>query len=122
MNRKPVKPLAWVANSLKDMRAMPDEVKRFFGVALFMAQAGDKHPDAKPLKGFIGSGVLEIVEDYDGNTYRAIYTVRFADAVYVLHVFQKKSKTGIATPQPDIEKIKARLKMVEEQMRNTGRK
>ena len=93
---------------------MPDEVKRFFGVALFAAQSGGKHPEAKPLKGFTGSGVLEVVEDYNTDTYRAVYTVRFVDAVYVLHVFQKKSKKGIATPQEEIAKIKARLGLVEE--------
>lgn len=115
MHDKPkIKPLEWVGTSLKDMRAMPDEVKRFFGVALFAAQVGGKHPEAKPMKGFTGSGVLEVVEDYNTDTYRAVYTVRFADAVYVLHVFQKKSKKGIATPQDEIVKIKARLGVVEE--------
>ncbi len=100
---------------------MPEDVRRFFGVALFMAQAGRKHPDAKPLRGFSGAGVLEIVEDHDGDAYRAIYTVRFADVVYVLHVFQKKSKTGIATPQAEIEKIKTRLRIAEELHRGKGR-
>lgn len=121
MNNKPTKPVEWIASSLKDLKEMPGEVRRFFGVALFMAQAGTKHPDAKPLKGFSGAGVLEIVEDHDGDTYRAVYTVRFAEAVYVLHVFQKKSKTGIATPQAEIEKIKTRLKMAEELHRGKGR-
>lgn len=93
---------------------MPEEVRRVFGVALYFAQKGDKHPAAKPLKGFTGTGVLEVVEDHDTDTYRAVYTVRFADAVYVLHVFQKKAKKGIATPKEEIEKVKARLKMVEE--------
>lgn len=121
MNNKPTKPVEWIASSLKDLKEMPEDVRRFFGVALFMAQAGGKHPDAKPLKGFSGAGVLEIVEDHDGDTYRAVYTVRFADVVYVLHVFQKKSKTGIATPQAEIEKIKTRLKMAEELHRGKGR-
>lgn len=93
---------------------MPEDVQDGFGFALYMAQCGGKHPDAKPLKGFGGAGVLEIVEDHNSDTYRAVYTVRFADAVYVLHVFQKKSKKGIATPQDDISKIKARLAMAEE--------
>lgn len=93
---------------------MPEDVRGVFGVALYLAQCGGKHPDAKPMKGFSGAGVLEIVEDYSTNTYRAVYTVRFSDAVYVLHVFQKKSKKGIATPQEEVEKIKARLKMAVE--------
>lgn len=121
MDNKPTKPVAWIASSLKDLKEMPEEVRRFFGVALFMAQTGGKHPDAKPLKGFSGAGVLEIVEDHDGDTYRAVYTVRFADVVYVLHAFQKKSKTGIATPQAEIDKIKTRLKMAEELHRVKGR-
>ncbi len=106
--------IEWIGTSLKDMRAMPEEVRRFFGVALFAAQIGSKHPEAKPMKGFTGSGVLEIVEDYNTDTYRAVYTVRYVDAVYVLHVFQKKSKKGIATPQEEIDKIKKRLSAVEE--------
>jgi phage-related protein len=115
MHEKPkTKPLEWVGTSLKDMRAMPDEVKRFFGVALFAAQVGGKHPEAKPMKGFTGSSVLEVVEDYNTDTYRAVYTVRFVDAIYVLHVFQKKSKKGIATPQEEIDKIKKRLSAAEE--------
>jgi phage-related protein len=114
MNHKPAKLLEWIGSSLKDMKAMPEDVRQAFGFALYVAQCGGKHPDAKPLKGFTGAGVLEIVEDYSSDTYRAVYTVRFADAVYVLHVFQKKSKKGIATPNEEIEKIKARLKMAEE--------
>lgn len=100
---------------------MPEDVQDVFGFALFMAQSGGKHPDAKPMKGFTGAGVLEIVEDYNSDTYRAVYTVRFADAVYVLHVFQKKSKKGIATPQEEIDKIKVRLSMAEELHRGNGR-
>lgn len=84
---------------------MKDEV----GFALFTAQLGGKHPAAKPMKGFGGAGVIEIVEDHDGDTYRAVYTVKLAGAVYVLHAFQKKSKQGKATPKHDIELIKARL-------------
>lgn len=106
---------------MKDMRAMPEEVRRVFGIALFAAQIGCKHDAAKPMKGFSGAGVLEVVEDHDGDTYRAVYTVRFADAVYVLHVFQKKSKKGIATPQEEINKIKARLVMAEELHKSRGR-
>jgi phage-related protein len=123
MQTKPkIKPVEWVSTSLKDMRAVPEDVRRFFGVALFAAQTGSKHDAAKPLKGFAGAGVLEVVEDHDGDTYRAVYTVRFAEAVYVLHIFQKKSKKGIATPQEEISKIRVRLKLAEELHRNKGRK
>ena len=80
------------------------------GFALQLAQWGDKHPDAKPLKGFKGGSVLEIVDDFDGDAYRAVYTVKFKDAVYALHSFQKKAKKGIKTPKPDIDLIKSRLK------------
>lgn len=114
MRDKPVKPVEWIGSSLKDIRAMPEDVRCVFGKALLMAQLGKKHPDAKPLKGFAGAGVLEVVEDFSSDTYRAVYTVRFSEAVYVLHVFQKKSKRGIATPHEEIEKIKTRLKMAEE--------
>lgn len=104
------KPLYWVGSSLDDLRRFPDEVKDLMGYALQIAQWGDKHPDAKPLKGFKGASTLEVVEDYDGDTYRAVYTVQFKDAVYVLHAFQKKSKQGIKTPKPDMDLIKSRLK------------
>lgn len=107
------KPLRWVASSKKDLMAMPDEVRDVFGYALHLAQEGRKHFDAKPLKGFGGAGVLEVVEDFQGDAYRAVYTVRFAGAVYVLHCFQKKSTQGIATPKHDVELIKSRLKAVE---------
>lgn len=114
MHKEPkIKPLDWIGSSLKDMKSMPEDVQCAFGFALYMAQCGGKHPDAKPLKGFGGAGVLEIVEDCSSNTFRAVYTVRFADAVYVLHVFQKKSKHGIATPKEEIDKIKGRLQMAE---------
>jgi phage-related protein len=84
------------------------------GYALYRSQCGEKHPDAKPLKGFKGAGVLEVVEDFDGDTYRAVYTVKFEGVVYVIHAFQKKSKQGIATPKQDIELIEARLKRAKE--------
>jgi len=103
------KPLRWVGGSYDDLLALPDDVRREFGYALFAAQKGGKADHAKPLKGF-GGGVLEVIEDYDGDTYRAVYTVRFASAVYVLHAFQKKSKSGIATPKKDMELIEIRLK------------
>ena len=83
------------------------------GYALWLAQQGDKHPDAKPLKGFGGGGVLEVVEDHDGDTYRAVYTVKFKDVVYLLHAFQKKSRRGAKTPQEDIEIVRTRLKIAE---------
>lgn len=92
---------------------MPDEVQDVFGFALHQAQEGGKNPQAKPLKGFSGAGVLEVVEDYDGDTYRAVYTVKFGAAVYALHCFQKKSTKGIETPQHDIDLIKSRLKAAE---------
>jgi len=105
-----LKPVFWVSSSKRDMKRFPKGVRQTFGQALFDAQTGGKHPDAKPLKGFKGAGVLEVVEDDDGNTYRAVYTVRFAGAVYVLHAFQKKSNTGAKTPAHDIQKVKTRLK------------
>ena len=104
-----MKPVRWVGSSYDDLLALPDEVRREVGYALYVAQSGDKADHAKPLKG-LGGGVLEVVEDYDGDTYRAVYTVRFESAVYVLHAFQKKSKRGIATPKKDLELIEARLK------------
>jgi phage-related protein len=96
------------------MRALPKDVRRSFGVALCAAQIGETPPIAKPLRGFGGAGVLEVIEDDAGGTFRAVYTVRYATAVYVLHVFQKKSKRGVATPQRDIDLIRARLKRAEE--------
>jgi phage-related protein len=105
--------LAWIGSSLDDLRELPDDVQDSFGYALYLAQAGEKHASAKPLKGFKGAGVLEVVENHDGETYRAVYTVRLASAVYVLHVFQKKSKRGIATPKADIDLIRQRLKTAE---------
>jgi len=107
------KPITWVGSSKKDLLGFPDEVKRMMGHALYLAQQGDKHVDAKPLKGFGGAKTLEVVEDHEGDTYRAVYTVRFEGVVYVLHCFQKKSKKGIATPKPDIDLIKQRLKDAE---------
>ena len=107
------KVLHWLGSSRKDIREMPEEVRDTFGFALFLAQQGQKHEQAKPLRGFGSAGVLEVVESSRDGTYRAVYTVRFAHAVYVLHCFQKKSTSGIATPQHDIELIKVRLKQAE---------
>lgn len=107
------KPLEWIASSYKDLMALPVEVRRCFGYALSLAQMGDKDDAVKVLKGFGGAGVLEVVEDDAGGTYRAVYTVRFVEAVFVLHCFQKKSKRGIATPKEDMDIIHARLKVAE---------
>ena len=106
-----MKPEHRMGTSLKDLRGFPDKVQDDIGYALYLAQLGEKHEAAKPLKGFAGAGVLEIVESHDGDAYRAVYTVKLARAVYVLHVFQKKSKRGIATPKSEIEFIKQRLKL-----------
>ena len=106
---RPARPLRWICSSQKDYRKFPPKVQDNFGFELFLAQTGQHPPSAKLLKG-LGSGVVELVDDFDGNTYRAVYTVRFASAVYVLHAFKKKSKQGIKTPQGDIELIKQRLK------------
>jgi phage-related protein len=108
-----LKEFRWVASALKDLSALPKEVKRTMGYALSLAQEGGKHPSAKPLRGFGGTGVLEVVEDHQGDTYRAVYTVRFKEAVYLLHTFQKKSKRGIQTPQEEIALVKTRLKVAE---------
>ena len=108
------KDVVWVASSLDDLKKFPESVRQFMGFAIYQAQCGGKHVDAKPLKGYKGSGLLEVLEDFDGDTYRTVYTVRFADAVYVLHAFQKKSKKGIATPRQDVDLIAARLKMAEQ--------
>ena len=108
---KPIpKPLVWMGSSLKDLKGFPDEVTRAFGYGLYLAQIGDTHADAKMMKGFDGGSVLELVEDFDGSTYRGVYTVRFKEWIYVLHAFQKKSKRGRKTPQADIETVRRRLK------------
>ena len=108
------KPVFWVASSRKDLKKFPKSVRQAAGQALFDAQTGGKHPGVKPLKGFHGAGVLEVVEDDNGNTYRAVYTVKFAGAVYMLHAFQKKSKKGSKTPQHEVDLIRRRLKAAEE--------
>jgi len=104
-----LKPVRWIGTSLRDLRSFPREVRIDIGHALFTAQEGKTDPAAKPLKGFGGAGVLEIVASHHGNAWRAVYTVRFQDAVYVLHVFQKKSTKGIATPTREIDLIRRRL-------------
>lgn len=109
-----LKNLRWVGRSLEDLRRFPAGARRNIGYALQFAQAGTKHPSAKPMRGFGGAGVLEIVEDHHGDTYRTVYTVRFAEAVYVLHAFQKKSKSGVATPKKEIDLIHNRLRLAED--------
>lgn len=108
-----LKPVFWVGSSLADLRAFPRDVRHGIGYAIREAQRGGKHESAKPLKGFNGAGVLEVIEDHDGDTYRAVYTVRLAGCVYVLHAFQKKSKKGIATPRHERLLIQARLRAAE---------
>lgn len=112
-----LKDLYWVGSSLKDIKEFPKEVQRNIGYALHFAQSGYKHPDAKPLKG-LGAGVMEIVADYNTDTYRAVYAVKIGDAVYVLHAFQKKSTKGISTPKHEIDKVKQRLKELKAKIYN----
>ena len=110
----PIKTVVWIGPTLKELKAFPRPVQRAVGLAFYAAQLGETPPDAKPLKGFSGAGVLELVEDHRGDTYRAVYTVHFADAIYVLHTFQKKSTRGISTPSADIELVRTHLKQAEE--------
>jgi phage-related protein len=109
-----LKPVVWIGSSRKDLRAFPEPVQDLMGYALYIAQRGGKHRDTKTLSGFGGAGVVEVVKDFRGDTFRAVYTSRFASAVYVLHAFQKKSKTGRETPRPDVELIKQRLREAEQ--------
>jgi len=108
------KPVRWVGSSKEDLSGFPEDVRRRVGGALWEAQIGRKAPYAKPLKGFVGAGVLAIVDDFDGDTFRAVYTVRFANLVYVLHAFQKKSKRGVATPKAELDRIDRRLRRARE--------
>jgi phage-related protein len=108
------RPLFWIGSALRDLKAFPPEVRQEIGFALYQAQLGRKHRDAKVLQGFGGAGVLEVVSDHDGDTFRAVYTARFAGAVYALHAFQKKSKRGIKTPPGELEVVRRRLKKAEE--------
>lgn len=114
MEENAVKPVRWIGASRNDVRAFPEPVRLRIGGALWEAQLGRKAGWAKPLKGFGGAGVLEVVDDHDGDAYRAVYTVRFEGVVYVLHAFQKKSKRGIATPKREIALIEQRLKRARE--------
>ncbi len=108
------KPVRWVGSSKEDLSGFPGDVRRRIGGALWEAQIGRKASYAKPLRGFGGAGVLEVVDDFDGDTFRAVYTIRFAKAVYVLHAFQKKSKRGIATPKPELDLIDRRIERARE--------
>jgi phage-related protein len=116
-----MKDLFWIGSSKKDLKAMPGDVQDTFGYALSMAQAGQKHPQAKPMHGLGPAGVMEIVEDSQGSTYRAVYTVKVGDAIYVLHCFQKKSTKGISTPKPDMDLIRERLKAAQERAKEQGK-
>lgn len=107
------RPLIWLGSSKKDLMSLPTAIQRFFGFALDFAQRGEKHDSVKVLKGFGSAGVLEVVEDDIGGTYRAVYTVKFSEAVFVLYAFQKKSKQGIMTPKEDMEIVRIRLKVAE---------
>lgn len=114
---QPEKPLFWIGRSYEDLVSFPKDVRRTFGFALGLAQQGGKFVDSKPLKGFGGASVLEIIEHFQSDTYRCVYTVKFAGAVYVLHAFQKKSKSGIKTPKQQIDLVKDRLERAEEHYR-----
>src|SRR5262249_18173578 len=105
------RPLFWEGSAKRDFKRFPVAVQKDMGVALFVVQLGGTPPSAKPWKG-LGPGIYELVEDHRGDTYRALYTVRIANCIYVLHAFQKKSKSGIKTPKPDVNLIEQRLKVV----------
>lgn len=110
-----IKPIIWVASTKGDLISLPDDVQDEIGHALYQAQKGEKSDKAKPFKGFGSAAVLEVVESDAGGTYRAVYTVKFKEAVAVLHVFQKKSKQGIATPKQDVDLIKSRFKLAQQE-------
>jgi phage-related protein len=105
------KPLVWIGSSREDLKKFPEEVQDVAGFGLHKAQMGSKHPAAKPLKGYHGAGVVEIIDNYSGNTYRIIYTTKLEGVIYVLHAFQKKAKTGIETPKQEIVLINSRLRI-----------
>jgi phage-related protein len=114
MRESNLKPVEWIGASLEDIKKFPNQVGRKLGYAIYLAQIGGKHPAVKPLQGFKGAGVLEVVENFDTDTYRAVYTVKLGGVIYVLHAFQKKSKKGIATPKQEIDLIHKRLKQAQE--------
>lgn len=117
MNKKKTKLLAWIASSKRDFIEFPTEIRKEMGHALYIAQEGGKHKNAKPLKGFGGATVLEIVENGENSTYRTMYTIQFEDIVYVLHAFQKKSKSGIKTPKQEMELVETSLKWAQQKYR-----
>jgi phage-related protein len=119
-NDSPLKPVIWVGTSLKDLREFSAPVQDHMGYALYVAQRGGKHQDAKVMSGFGGAGVLEVIKDYRGDTFRAVYTLKYVGTVFVLHAFQKKSKSGRQTPRRDIQLIQQRLHEAEQIAR--GRK
>ena len=110
-----IKPLVWISRTRADLSAFPEEVKDSIGFALYVAQQGGKHANAKPLRGFGGAAVLEVVDDFAGDAYRLVYTVQFSGRIYALHAFQKKSKTGIKTPKSEIDLIQVRLRHASEE-------
>ena len=110
----PLKPVIWVGTSLGDLREFPAPVQDHVGYAVYIAQRGGKHQDAKVLRGFGGAGVLEVIKDYRGDTFRAVYTLKYATTVFVLHAFQKKSKSGRETPRRDLELLQQRLREAEQ--------
>ncbi len=109
-----LKPVIWLGSSRKDLRSFPQPVQEHMGYALYVAQCGGKHRDAKTLNGFGGAAVVEVVKDFRGDAFRAVYTVRHAEAVYVLHAFQKKSKSGRETPRRELERVRQRLREAEQ--------
>jgi phage-related protein len=119
MTEGPLRSVYWIGSSLEDLRRCPAEVQDVVGYALFLAQGGGRHPAAKRLKGELG-GLVEVVEDHESGTYRAVYTAKLAGAIYVLHVFQKKATRGIATPKHEIELIRTRLRRAEAHARSTA--
>ena len=122
MDKPPsLKPLYWVGSSKRDLLSLPGPVVDLFGFALYLAQDGRKHEQAKPLRGFGSAGVLEVVEDWDRSTYRAVYTVRFEGVVFALHIFQKKSKRRAATPKANIDLVRERLKVAEQMAKELSR-
>ena len=116
-----LKSVRWIGSTQKDLRSFPSAVRLDIGHALYAAQKGETDPAAKPMRGFGGHAVMEIVAPFDGNTWRAVYTVRFRDVIYVLHAFQKKSKSGIATPKAEIDLIHHRLHVAEHHYKETQR-
>ena len=114
-----MKQIIWIGTSRDDLRGFPEPVRDHMGFALYVAQCGNKHPDAKVMRGFGGAGVVEIVSDFRGDTFRAIYTVRYSDAIYVLHAFQKKSKSGRETPLRETDLVKQRLRVAEKIAKGT---